>query len=59
MPAKVDSGEQWIHESPDQRGSPLAMMWVLRWRTATPLGRPVVPEVYMMSARSPSSTGTW
>ena len=34
-------------------------MAMLRWRTATPLGRPVVPDVYMMSARSPASTGTW
>lgn len=54
IPAKVNSGEQWIHDSPVHFGSALGMMWELRWRTAIPLGAPVVPEVYMMSARSPS-----
>src|SRR5438309_11359351 len=59
MPAKVNSGLLCIHHAPDQFGPLLGIMATFPWRTATPLGRPVVPEVYMMSARSPAPTGTW
>src|SRR5437588_12107923 len=59
MPAKVNSGLPCIHHVPFHAGRALGIMAMLRWRTATPLGRPVVPDVYMMSARSPGSTGTW
>src|SRR5205085_6255663 len=58
MPAKVNSGLLCIHHEPLHAGRALGIMAMLRWRTATPLGRPVVPDVYMMSARSPGSTGT-
>jgi hypothetical protein len=34
-------------------------MATFRCRTTTPFGRPVVPEVYMMSAMSSASSGTW
>src|SRR6266702_1758602 len=59
MPAKVKRGLLCIHHEPFHAGRALGIMAMLRWRTATPLGRPVVPDVYMMSARSPGSTGTW
>ena len=59
MPAKVNRGEPCSQAWSVQSGSPLGSMCRLRWRTAMPLGRPVVPEVYMMSARSSSDTGTW
>src|SRR5437763_13023913 len=59
MPAKVKSGLLCVHHAPDQLGKLLGIMATLPWRTATPLGRPVVPDVYMMSARSPAPTGTW
>src|SRR6266567_2409073 len=59
MPAKVKRGLLCIHQEPFHAGRALGIMAMLRWRTATPLGRPVVPDVYMMSARSPGSTGTW
>jgi hypothetical protein len=59
MPAKVNSGEPWSQPSPLKLGSDGATSERLSWRTATPLGRPVVPLVYMMSARSDPSTGTW
>src|SRR5437763_2275073 len=59
MPAKVNNGLLCIHHEPLHAGRALGIMAMLRWRTATPLGRPVVPDVYMMSARSPFSTGTW
>ena len=56
MPAKVNSGDAVHPAAPVHAGSLFGIMRELRWRTATPFGRPVVPEVYMMSARS-SSTG--
>src|SRR3954467_14475327 len=59
MPANVNSGLLCIHQLPFHAGRAFGIMAMLRWRTATPLGRPVVPDVYMMSARSPASTGTW
>src|SRR4051812_1161860 len=59
MPAKVNRGLPCSHHKPFHSGAALGIMAMLRWRTATPFGRPVVPEVYMMSARSPASTGTW
>src|SRR5438874_12096740 len=59
MPANVNRGLLCIHHNPDQSGRLFGIMATLPWRTATPLGRPVVPEVYMMSARSPAVTGTW
>src|SRR5438270_13945828 len=59
IPAKVNSGLACSHQSPFHDGAALGIMAMLRWRTATPLGVPVVPDVYMMSARSPASTGTW
>src|SRR5581483_323493 len=59
MPANVNSGLACSHHRPFHAGSALGIMAMLRWRTATPFGRPVVPEVYMMSARSPAVTGTW
>ena len=45
MPAKVNSGLEWSQPPPDQLGSTLPIMEPLEWRTATPLGRPVVPDV--------------
>src|SRR5437588_4981723 len=59
MPANVNSGLACSHQTPLHVGAAFGIMAMLRWRTATPLGRPVVPEVYMMSARSPAATGTW
>src|SRR5438093_12877247 len=59
IPAKVKSGLLCIHHAPDQFGKLFGIMATLPWRTATPLGRPVVPDVYMTSARSPAPTGTW
>ena len=45
MPAKVKSGLACSHPAPVQLGSTAPIMDPLEWRTATPLGRPVVPEV--------------
>src|SRR5437763_13607775 len=59
MPANVKRGLACSHHKPFHAGSALGIMAMLRWRTATPLGRRVVPEVYMMSARSPAPTWTW
>ena len=59
MPAKVNIGDACNHPLPVHRGSPLGTMATLRWRTTTPLGRPVVPDVYMRSAMSSPPTGTW
>ena len=58
IPAKVNIGEACSHPAPDQRGRPLPIRAMLPWRTTTPFGRPVVPEVYMMSAMSADATGT-
>src|SRR5204863_10035871 len=59
MPANVNRGLACSHHKPFHAGTALGIMAMLRWRTATPLGRPVVPDVYMMSARSPAPTCTW
>src|SRR5436309_10507572 len=59
IPAKVNSGLACSHHNPFHAGTALGIMATLRWRTATPFGRPVVPDVYMTSARSVASTGTW
>ena len=45
MPAKVKSGLACSHPFPFQLGSTAPIMDPLAWRTATPLGRPVVPDV--------------
>lgn len=59
MPANVNIGDACSHPWPDHGGRPLGSMATLRWRTTTPLGQPVVPEVYMRSAMSSPSRGTW
>ncbi len=59
IPANVNIGAPWIQPAPVQTGSWFGIIATLRWRTATPFGRPVVPDVYMMSARSSSERGTW
>ena len=59
MPAKVNRGEPCSQAVPVQGGSLLGRRDALRCRTTTPLGEPVVPEVYMMSARSSGSRSTW
>jgi len=58
-PAKVKTGEAVSQPVPCHSGSWLGTRATWLWRTATPLGRPVVPEVYMMSARSSPSNGAW
>ncbi len=58
IPAKVDSGEPCIQPAPVQWGKPLGIIAALSWRTTTPLARPVVPDVYIRSAMSWSSTAT-
>ena len=60
MPANVNSGAPCSQP----RAGPAAartfgIIAMLRWRTSTPFGNPVVPDVYMMSAMSSASTGTW
>ena len=45
MPAKVNSGLACSQPAPLQLGSTAPIIDPLEWRTATPLGRPVVPEV--------------
>ncbi len=45
MPAKVNNGLAWSHPPPVQFGSMAPTIDPFEWRTATPLGRPVVPEV--------------
>ncbi len=59
MPANVNIGAPWIQPEPVQCGSWFGIIATLRCRTATPFGRPVVPDVYMMSARSSMLVGTW
>ena len=59
IPANVNRGDPWSQLVPLQGGSPLGRSETLRWRTTTPFGDPVVPEVYMMSARSSSLRSTW
>ena len=58
MPAKVNMGLACNQPPPLHEGGTSPIMEPLEWRMATPLGRPVVPEVYKMSARSSSSRGT-
>src|SRR5271166_4548150 len=58
-PAKVNTGVALSHFNPFHRGSALGSNATLPCRTATPFGMPVVPDVYITSARSVSSMGTW
>src|SRR6202034_416238 len=58
-PANVNTGVAVSHFKPDHGGSALGNSAMLPCRTTTPFGMPVVPEVYMTSARSCSSSGTW
>src|SRR5271155_383382 len=58
-PAKVNTGVAESHFNPCHGGSALGSHAMLPWRTATPFGMPVVPDVYMTSARSVSSMDTW
>ena len=58
-PAKVKTGDAVSHPVPCHSGSWLGILATWPCRTATPLGRPVVPDVYMMSARSSPSSGAW
>src|SRR5260370_41268389 len=58
-PAKVNTGVAVSHFNPFHDGSAFGSIAMLPCRTATPLGMPVVPDVYMTSARSVASTGTW
>ena len=59
MPANVNSGAPCNQPRCDQCGAAFGIIATLRCRTSTPFGRPVVPDVYMMSAMSSSATGTW
>src|SRR5436309_10549135 len=59
IPANVNTGAPCNQPAPLQGDSRFGIIATFRWRTATPLGRPVVPDVYMMSARSPAPTCTW
>ncbi len=59
MPANVNIGEACSHPAPDHCGKPFGIMATFRWRTTTPFGRPVVPDVYIRSAMSSPSSGTW
>ena len=59
MPANVNSGAPCSQPTSVQLGAVFGIIATLRWRTSTPFGNPVVPEVYMMSAMSSASTGTW
>ena len=58
MPANVNSGAPCSQPRSVQCGAPFGIIATLRCRTSTPFGRPVVPDVYMMSAMSSASTGT-
>ena len=59
MPANVNSGAPCSHPRFVHCGAPFGIIATLRCRTSTPFGRPVVPDVYMMSAMSSASSGTW
>src|SRR6202023_2597239 len=49
-PLVVAKGELEMNPSPDHADGTCSIVESPRCRTTTPLGRPVVPEVYMMSA---------
>ena len=58
MPANVNSGAPCSQPRFVQFGAVFGIIATLRCRTSTPFGRPVVPDVYMMSAMSSASSGT-
>ncbi len=58
MPANVNSGAPCSQPTLVQWGAEFGIIATLRCRTSTPFGRPVVPDVYMMSAMSSAASGT-